>query len=161
MGAALVGADPIVAVDVHDAKLDLARSVGATVAVRAADGDALAAVLPAGADFVFEAIGDPAVIDEAVKLTAPGGSTVLVGMPDERVTASFNPFLLSAQGRSIVGCLYGSSRPHIDFPKLARLHLVGRLPIDRLVTHRGGLDDVNSAFARMRVGEGARTVLTP
>ena len=70
-------------------------------------------------------------------------------------------FLLSAQGRSIVGCLYGSSRPHIDFPKLARLHLAGRLPIDRLVTHRGGLDDVNAAFARMRVGEGARTVLTP
>ena len=161
MGAALVGADPIVAVDIHDAKLHLAESVGATHAVRADDDAALAAVLPGGADFAFEAIGDTAVIERAVDLTAPGGCTILVGMPDERVTASFNPLQLSAQGRSIVGCMYGSSQPQLDFPKLARLHLAGRLPIDRLITHRSGLDDVNAAFARMRRGEGARTILTP
>jgi S-(hydroxymethyl)glutathione dehydrogenase / alcohol dehydrogenase len=161
MGATLAGADPIMAIDVHEAKLDLARSVGATNAALADDDAAIAAVLPTGADFVFEAIGDPKVIEHAIDLTAPGGCTVLVGMPDERVTASFNPFQLSAEGRSIIGCIYGSSRPHVDFAKLARLHLAGRLPIDHLITHRSGLDGVNEAFARMRRGEGARTILTP
>ena len=159
LGAALAGADPIVAVDVHDAKLDLAREAGATHGVRADDDAALRALLPHGADYVFEAIGNPRVIERAVQLTGRGGTTVVVGMPDDSLTATFNPFWLSVEGRSILGCTYGSTRPHVDFPMLARLHLAGRLPVDRLITHRQPLDDVDEAFARMRRGEGGRTVL--
>jgi S-(hydroxymethyl)glutathione dehydrogenase / alcohol dehydrogenase len=159
MGAALAGAHPIVAVDVRDDKLDLAGTVGATNGVRAEDHGALSAALPAGADFVFEAIGHPRTIEHAVNLTGRGGTTVLVGMPDGRLTASFSPLSLSADGRSIVGCTYGSTRPQVDFPRLARLYVAGRLPIDRLITHRIELDGVNDAFARMRGGEGARTVI--
>jgi S-(hydroxymethyl)glutathione dehydrogenase / alcohol dehydrogenase len=159
MGAALAGADPIVAVDLHDAKLELARAAGATHGVRADDEQGVAALLPKGADYVFEAIGNPRMIERAVELTGRGGAAVLVGMPDDSLTASFNPFWLSVEGRSILGCTYGSTRPHVDFPMLARLHLAGRLPIDRLITHRDSLDAVDDALARMRRGEGGRTVL--
>ena len=161
MGAVLAAADPIVAVDLHDEKLELARSVGATHGVRADDADALRRLLPHGADYVFEAIGLPRTIEHAIELTGRGGSTVLVGMPDDRLTASFNPFELASDGRSVLGCTYGSTRPQADFPMLAALHLAGRLPIDRLITHRDGLEGVDRAFARMRRGEGGRTVITP
>ena len=159
LGAVLAGADPIVAVDLHDAKLELARSVGATHAVRADDPAALAALLPHGADFVFEAIGSPRTIERSIELTGRGGSTVLLGMPDDTLTASFNPFALSSEGRSIVGCTYGSTRPQVDFAMLARLHLAGRLPVERLITHRDSLEGVDRAFERMRRGEGGRTVI--
>ena len=159
LGAVLAGAHPIVAVDLHDEKLELARSIGATDAVRADDPGALASLLPKGADYAFEAIGTPRTIERAIELTGRGGSTVLLGMPDETLTATFNPLALSSEGRSIVGCTYGSTRPQLDFALLARLHLAGRLPIDRLITHRDSLDGIDHAFERMRRGEGGRTVI--
>lgn len=160
LGAVVAGADPIVAIDLHDEKLDLARSMGATHAVRADDGDAITGLLPHGAGYVFEAIGNPRTIERAIELTGRGGSTVLLGMPDDTLTATFNPCALSNEGRSIVGCTYGSTRPQVDFPMLARLHLAGRLPVERMITHRDSLEGIDAAFARMRRGEGGRTVIT-
>jgi S-(hydroxymethyl)glutathione dehydrogenase/alcohol dehydrogenase len=167
MGAALAGAGRIVAVDRVEAKLDRARELGATAGVVAgvvasARGETNAAILGAAGgspDFVFEAIGLPATIEQAIELLPPGGTAVLVGMTPSGVRASFQPFPFVDGGRSILGSNYGSTVASVDFPRLAELHLAGRLPIDRLIDRRISLDELEPAFERMRRGEGVRSVI--
>jgi S-(hydroxymethyl)glutathione dehydrogenase / alcohol dehydrogenase len=161
MGAQLAGADPIVAVDLHDAKLDLARRVGATHAVCGGESAAreVAAILPHGGDFVFEAIGLASTTALTFELTPRGGTSVLVGMPPQDVTVPLDPLDLTTQGKTVIGCTYGSARPRVDFPRLAQLALSGRLPVEWMIDSRIALDDVNGAFDRMRRGEGGRTVI--
>jgi S-(hydroxymethyl)glutathione dehydrogenase / alcohol dehydrogenase len=161
LGLALAGADPIVAVDLHDEKLDMARDVGATHAVRAGDGaDAqVAAIIPGGSDHVFEAIGLVSTIEWGLSIMPKGGTMTLVGMTPSGDLVRIDPLDFSASGKTLLGCTYGSSRPGSDFPRLARLHLAGRLPIDRMITGRIGLDGLNDAFDQMRRGEGARSVI--
>jgi S-(hydroxymethyl)glutathione dehydrogenase / alcohol dehydrogenase len=161
MGAALAEAAAIVAVDLSDEKLQLASDVGATHAVRAGEGaDAeLAAILPDGPDHVFEAIGLVSTIEWAIRLLPPGGTATLVGMTPEDQRISIDPLPFTSGGRTLLGCTYGSCVPERDFPRLATLHLEGRLPIDRLISERIALDDVNLAFDRMRAGDGARRVV--
>ena len=161
MGAALAGASAIVAVDLHDEKLDLARDVGATHGVRAGDaaGAEIARILPAGPDHVFEAIGLRSTIEWAFSLMPMGGTTTLVGMTPEGVRVGFDPLAFTAAGQTILGCTYGSCVPDRDFPRFAALAMEGRLPVERLIAERIGLDDVNRAFDQMREGDGARRVL--
>jgi len=161
MGAALAEAEQVVAVDMHDAKLELAREVGATHAVRGGDAAAseLRAILPGGADHVFEAIGLAPTIEWAIELLAPGGIATLVGMPPTGVRISLDPLELSVGGRTVLGCTYGSCIPARDFPHLAELALAGRLPVDRMVAERIGLGDLDRAFEQLRRGDGARRVL--
>jgi S-(hydroxymethyl)glutathione dehydrogenase/alcohol dehydrogenase len=163
MGAVLAGAGRIVGVDRVAAKLERARALGATHHVLAGERDATDAEIReacGGApDFVFEAIGLPATIEPAIELQPPGGTAVLVGMTPFGVRASFEPFPFVDGGRSILGSNYGSTVASLDFPRLAELHLAGRLPIDRLVDRLISLDDVESAFERMRRGEGLRSVI--
>ncbi len=161
MGAALAGADPIVAVDLHDAKLAMARDLGATHAVRAGTDSAaaVAAAVPGGADHVFEAIGTRGTSEWAIELTPRGGMCVLVGLTPEGTRASFDTFAFADGGRTLLGSNYGSTRPAEDFPRLARLHLAGKLPVERLISERIELEDVNRAFDLMRAGEGARRVI--
>jgi S-(hydroxymethyl)glutathione dehydrogenase/alcohol dehydrogenase len=163
MGAHLAGADPIVAIDLHDEKLDRARDVGASHALRGGEVTAggLEAILPGGPDFVFEAIGLQATVAQTLELTPRGGTAVLVGMTPQHVTVPLDPLDLSTNGKTVVGCTYGSARPRVDFPRLAQLALSGRLPVERLIDARVPLDEVNGAFERMRRGQGGRTVLLP
>ena len=146
MGAALAGADPIVAVDLNDAKLELARDLGATHAVRGGEGAAaeVAATCPGGPDYVFEAIGTGPTVELAAGAAAARRHRVLVGLTAGRGRrAASTRFGFADGGRTLLGCNYGSTRPGVDFPRLARLYLAGRLPIDRMITERIGLDDVN------------------
>jgi S-(hydroxymethyl)glutathione dehydrogenase/alcohol dehydrogenase len=164
MGAVLAGATRIVAVDRVVDKLDRARELGATHGVLASDRAStdrlvLDAAGPTGPDYVVEAIGLPATIEQAVELLPPGGTAVLVGMTPFGARASFEPFPFVDGGRSFLGSNYGSTIAALDFPRLAELHLAGRLPIDRLVDHRIGLDELEPAFDRMRRGEGVRSVV--
>ncbi len=166
MGAVLAGAAPIVAVDVNPAKLELARSLGATATVRAdpaAPDASLAAVRAAagegGPEVVFEAIGLRSTIEQAVALLPPGGSAVLVGLTPFGERASFEVFPFVDGGRRILGSNYGSAVASIDFPALAADYLEGRLPIDRLIDRRLPLDDLEDAFDRLRRGEAARQVV--
>jgi S-(hydroxymethyl)glutathione dehydrogenase/alcohol dehydrogenase len=164
MGAAIAGAGRIVAVDRVAAKLDLARAVGATDAILAGSDTAetLAAIRDAtdgGPDTSFEAIGLPATIEMAIACLPTGGTAVLVGMTPFGVRASFEPFPFVDGGRRILGSNYGSADPVVDFPRYAALHLAGRLPADRLVTARIGLDGIEDAFAAMRRGEGVRSMI--
>jgi S-(hydroxymethyl)glutathione dehydrogenase/alcohol dehydrogenase len=164
MGAALAGAARIVAVDRVAAKLELARAVGATDGLLAgADAaETLASIrdlTDGGPDTCFEAIGLPATIETAIACLPTGGTAVLVGMTPFGVRASFEPFPFVDGGRRILGSNYGSADPAVDFPRYAALHLDGRLPADRLVTARIGLDGIEDAFAAMRRGEGVRSIV--
>jgi S-(hydroxymethyl)glutathione dehydrogenase/alcohol dehydrogenase len=163
LGLALVGADPIVAVDLSDERLEVARSLGATVTLRGDDPDLAAHVERAtgGADFVFEAIGSGRTIESAIAMTGRGGAAVLVGMPGAGVQATFDPFVLADQGKRVLGCNYGSSVPDVDFPRIARLYATGRLPLDRLLGDRRPLDQVDGALSDLQAAVGLRTVLVP
>ena len=164
MGAALANASRIVAVDRVQAKLDLARELGATDGVIAGDRDAtLAAIRDAtggGPDYAFEAIGLPATIEQAIEVLPVGGTAVLVGLTPFGVRASFDVFPFVDGSRRILGSNYGFAVAAVDFPRYAELHLAGRLPIDRLVDRRIGLDGIEDAFERMRRGEGLRSMVT-
>jgi S-(hydroxymethyl)glutathione dehydrogenase/alcohol dehydrogenase len=167
MGAVLAGAGRIVAVDVSSAKLDLARTLGATHAVQAdpdhahrTTAETVAAAGDGGPDFAFEAIGLPATIEQAVAVLPPGGSAVLVGLTKFGERASFEAFPFVDGGRRILGSNYGSTVAAIDFPRYAEAYLAGRLPIERLIDRRLPLDDLEDAFDRLRAGQGARQVVT-
>jgi S-(hydroxymethyl)glutathione dehydrogenase / alcohol dehydrogenase len=161
MGAVLAGAARVIAIDLNDAKLELARDLGATHAVRGGEGAAagVAAACPGGPDYVFEAIGTGPTIELAVELLPRGGTAVMVGLTPEGVRAGFDAFSFADGGRTLLGSNYGSTRPGVDFPRLASLYLAGRLPIDRVITERIQLDGVNRAFDLMRRGDGARRVI--
>ena len=161
MGAALAGAARVIAIDLNDAKLELARDLGATHAVRGGPRAAagVAAACPEGPDYVFEAIGTGPTVELALELLPRGGTAVMVGLTPEGVRASFDAFSFADGGRTLLGSNYGSTQPGVDFPRLAGLYLAGRLPIDRVITERISLDDVNRAFDLMRRGDGARCVI--
>ncbi|MFF9351515.1 alcohol dehydrogenase catalytic domain-containing protein [Streptomyces sp. NPDC014734] len=163
LGLRTVGAHPIVAVDLSEERLELARSLGATHTLRGDDPDLTARVheITGGAHHAFEAIGRPATIETLPGLLRAGGQAVLVGMTAIGAKVSIDPFDLADQGKSILGCNYGSSVPAVDFPRLAALHRAGRLPLDRLIGNRGTLTDVERAFGDLRAGVGLRTVLKP
>jgi S-(hydroxymethyl)glutathione dehydrogenase/alcohol dehydrogenase len=164
MGAAIAGASRIVAVDRVAAKLELARSIGATDGLLAGDSatetlEAIHELTDGGPDTAFEAIGLPATIELAIACLPTGGTACLVGMTPYGARASFEPFPFVDGGRRIIGSNYGSADPAVDFPRYAALHLAGRLPADRLVTARIGLDGIEEAFTAMRRGEGVRTMI--
>ena len=162
LGLGLTGADPIVAVDLSDERLGLARELGATHALRGDDpdlGDHVRSITGEGADHAFEAIGRAATIGMLTSLVRRGGQAVIVGMPAEGVTVPLDPFDLADGGKRILGCNYGSSVPSVDFPRLARLYASGRLPLDRLVGRTTTLDGVDGALDDLRRAAGLRTII--
>jgi S-(hydroxymethyl)glutathione dehydrogenase/alcohol dehydrogenase len=161
-GARIAGASRIVAVDVLDAKLELARSLGATDLVNAATADPVEEVgrlLPGGVDHSFEALGRPETIETAIRLTGKGGGTVLVGMAPPQARVEIDPLAMTLGERSIKGCWYGSCRPPLDYPRLLDLYRSGALRLDALVTRTCPLEEINAAFDLMQRGEGARTLI--
>jgi S-(hydroxymethyl)glutathione dehydrogenase / alcohol dehydrogenase len=162
-GLRAVGAYPIVAVDVSEAALELARASGATETVQAGSGDDRRAIKRAtrgGADVAFEALGRPATIEAAYASLAPGGRAVIVGMPARDETITINAFSLAGQGLSLVGSLYGSARPHLDVPRLVELEEAGRLALGALIARRYPLEDINAAYDDLRAGAPGRGVIT-
>jgi S-(hydroxymethyl)glutathione dehydrogenase/alcohol dehydrogenase len=166
MGAVLAGATRIIAVDVSRPKIDLAATIGATHWVLAdpADPEATVEGIRAasgngGPDFVFEAIGLPATISQAVAALPPGGTAVLVGLTRYGERASFEAFPFVDGGRRILGSNYGSAVAAVDFPRYAEAYLSGRLPVERLIDRRLALADVEDAFDRLRAGNAARQVI--
>ena len=160
-GAAIAGAQTIVAVDVVASKLETAVGLGATHTVDASAGNAIEAVhelTGGGADHAFEAIGRPETIELAIQLTGRAGQAILVGMapPDARIP--FDALTATLEERSIRGCWYGSCRPLVDFPMLVDLYTSGKLKLDPMIS-TCDLDGVNDAFEAMKRGESARTVI--
>ena len=160
MGAALAGATPIVAIDSNPEKLALARDLGATHGVLAEQAARdVAAILPGGPDYVLEAVGAAPTLRLAMDLVPRGGTLVLVGMGAKGDDFSFEQFPFVDGGRTILGSNYGSTVPQRDFPRLARLHVEGRLPIERLIEAEIPLDELEDALDRLRRRVGSRRVV--
>ena len=161
-GARIAGAGAIVAVDREPHKLDLARELGATHGVNAAEGGvverAREIVGRNGVDHSFEAIGRPATIELAIQLVGRGGQAILIGMAPPEARPTFDALTLTMEERAIRGCWYGSCRQQVDFPLMVDLYRDGKLNLDRLV-EPCTLDEINDAFAAMEAGAVVRKVI--
>jgi S-(hydroxymethyl)glutathione dehydrogenase/alcohol dehydrogenase len=160
-GCRLAGAARIIAIDTADWKLDLARQLGATDAV-SASGNPVAAVVEmtaGGVDYAFEAIGLPATVRQAVRMTRKGGTTVLVGVVPMGVDVALPGADIVLREKSILGCMMGSNRFRLDMPRYVDLYLQGRLKLDEMISARLPLGQVNDALEALRQGTAARSVL--
>ena len=154
-GAALAGGYPIVAIDLFDNRLDLARSLGATHTINSrttAPAEAIAGIVGGdGADVVIDNTGNVDVIALASRLTSGRGRTVLVGVPPKGATAAISTLPLHFEKR-LVGSHGGECRPEADIPRYVRLVQDGRLSLVGVVGHRYSLDQVNTAIDDMASG---------
>jgi len=162
-GCALAGADVIIAVDTLDNKLEMSRTFGATHLVNASRGDAVQQILDLtgglGVHYAFEAIGlVPGPFLQSVLCTRRRGVTTWVGHAPLNTPVTIDARALM-QEKTIMASMYGSARPHIDFPRLLNLYRDGKLKLDELITRRFELADVNEAFEVLKRGEVARSVL--
>jgi Zn-dependent alcohol dehydrogenase len=164
LGAAAVGAAPIVAVDLSEEKLEAALSLGATHAVHWAGGaeetaDAVREASDGGVDYAFEATGRTDAGLAAFLSTRARGAAVLIGIPAADAVLALPALQIPRLERRVLGSLYGSSRPERDFRTLLALYAQGKLPLDRLVARRLPLDAVEEAFDLLRAGTTLRVVL--
>jgi alcohol dehydrogenase len=161
IGAHAAGATTIAAVDVVPSKLELARELGATHAIAAGD-DTVEEVRTAtggGAEKAIETVGSARVLGQAYAATRRGGTTVTVGLPHPSQMLEISAVSLVAEERTLRGSYLGSSVPAVDIPRYIDLYLSGLLPVDRLLTHRIALDDVNEGFDRLASGEAVRQAI--
>lgn len=157
LGARLIGADPVIAIDVDDERLAAARKLGADVVINAGGTDPVEQVLDltgGGAPWVIEAVGRQQTLEQALGMLAPRGSLVMVGLGavDAGFTVPINP--LVQQQRTIIGSLYGSANPFLDLPRIFTLYADGRLPLDQLIGQRMQLEQVNEAYQGLVGGAG-------
>jgi len=164
LGALMVGAEQVVAIDLLDSKLDLARQLGATDAFNASAADCVEQVRAAtggGVDFAFEMAGSVPALDLAYKVTRRGGTTVTGGLANPSKSLSLQQVSLVAEERTLKGSYVGSCVPLRDIPRYVGLFRRGHLPVDRLMSERVGFDDLNVAFDRLASGATVRQVLLP
>lgn len=156
------GARSVVAVDLNEAKLELARSLGATLTLNAADPDLLAKAQEhtrGGADFGLEMAGSVAAFETAYRLTRRGGTTLTSGLPNPAARFALPLAQLVAEERTVRGSYLGSCVPTRDIPRYMALYRAGRLPVDRLMGEVFTLDTLNEGFDRMADGSGLRDVV--
>jgi S-(hydroxymethyl)mycothiol dehydrogenase len=162
-GARLVGANPIIGIDIDDRKLAWAKEFGATHTVNSLTTDAVEAVRALtggfGADVCVEAVGRPEVLEQAFYARDLAGTVVQVGVPDPTMTISLPMIEFFGRGGALKPSWYGDCLPSRDFPMLVDLHLDGRLDLGRFVSETIGLDDVEEAFHKMERGEVLRSVV--
>jgi S-(hydroxymethyl)glutathione dehydrogenase/alcohol dehydrogenase len=159
--AQLGGANPIVAIDLVDAKLEMALARGATHCLNPGKVKDLAAEIRAivgakGPDKVIETTGVKSVIELAYDLTHPDGTCVLVGVPNEKVTIYTLPIHFN---KVLTGSHGGDAVPHVDIPRIIRLNDAGRLSFAGLITHEFALDQINAALDVVRSGNAGRVLI--
>jgi NDMA-dependent alcohol dehydrogenase len=162
MGARLAGAMRIIAVDTHEAKGDIAISLGATDFLMAGPhtvDDIRKMTEGRGADYVFEAIGLPSVQEECLSAVRPGGMIILAGVAPMGSGTNLPGAIITRQEKTITGTYYGSANPARDFPLYGELYRHGRLDLDKLITRKYRLDQINEAYADMLGGETARGLI--
>ena len=162
-GARLAGAAKIIAVDVDQRKLDWAKDFGATDTVNARETDVVEAIKALtdtfGADVVIDAVGRPETWKQAFYGRDLAGTVVLVGVPTPDMTLDMPLIDFFSRGGSLKSSWYGDCLPSRDFPTLIDLHMQGRLPLEKFVTERIGLGDVEQSFERMGRGDVLRSVV--
>ena len=162
-GAKLVGARTIIAVDTDDTKLEWAREFGATHTINAREVDVVEKIKELtdgfGTDVVIDAVGRPETWKQAFYARDLAGTVVLVGVqtPDMRLEMPLVDFF--ARGGSLKSSWYGDCLPERDFPTLIALYRQGRLPLEKFVSERIGLDGIENAFHKMHAGEVLRSVV--
>lgn len=161
LGAVVCGATEILAVDVVEDKLELALELGATAAVAGGEGavEAVRAASAGGVDHAIETVGSELVLAQAYAATRRGGTTVTVGLPHPSRQLQIPAVSLVAEERTLRGSYLGSCVPARDLPRFVALYKAGRLPVDRLLSHRLRLEQVNEGFDRLARGEGVRQVI--
>src|SRR5262245_9757557 len=159
--AHLAGAHPIVAIDLRDSKLAMAKTRGATHTLNASSAGDLAKEIrrivgDVGPDKVIETTGAKSVIELAYELTHADGTCVLVGVPSEKVTIYTLPIHFN---KVLTGSHGGDASPHLDIPRLVRLMNAGRLSLEGIITHEFPLDEINTALDVVRSGDAGRVLL--
>jgi S-(hydroxymethyl)glutathione dehydrogenase/alcohol dehydrogenase len=160
-GAAIAGAGRIIAIDMSPAKDNMAKSFGATDFLCAADGDPVKAVLDmtkGGVHHSFEAIGLGKTAEQAFNMLRRGGTANIIGMIPIGQTVSLMGAAFLGEKR-IQGSMMGSNRFPVDMPRLVDFYMSGKLKLDDMISRRIKLADVNEAFAEMKGGQIARSVI--
>jgi len=163
-GARLADAAQIIAVDLEPRKLEWAKQFGATDTVNASQTDPVAAIKELtggnGVDYVFEAVGNPKVLAQALRSRDLAGVCTLIGVPSADAVIEFPAQEYFGMGGSLRVSWYGDCLPTRDFPLLADLYLKGRLKLDELITQKIALEGVQGAFEAMERGETLRSVIS-
>jgi alcohol dehydrogenase len=162
IGAHAAGARTIVAVDLSPTKLEDARALGATHVVDARSPDAkdeIRAITGGGVEYAFEFAGSIRALELAYAITRRGGTTVTAGLPPATATFGIPAVSLVAEERTVKGSYIGTCVPSRDIPRYVDLYRQGRLPVDRLLTGRLALDDINRGFDLLHEGKAVRQVV--
>jgi alcohol dehydrogenase len=162
LGAVASGAREVVALDLSDTKLALARELGATATVNAGQPDAadqVRALTRGGVDFAFEMAGAIPAMELAWRITRRGGSTVSAGLPHPDKRFQLPPVQLVGEERTLRGSYIGSAVPARDIPRYIEMYRRGKLPVDRLMGERLAFEDINRGFDRLATGQAMRDVV--
>jgi alcohol dehydrogenase len=162
LGAIAVGARRVVAVDLSDEKLGLARQLGATDTFNPSNpntADEIKAATGGGLEFAFEMAGSVRAMDLAYKITRRGGTTVTAGLPPPTHTFALPQVNLVAEERTVKGSYIGTCVPTRDLPRYIELYRRGKLPVDRLMSGRLKLEELNLGFDRLHEGKAVRQVV--
>ncbi len=162
-GARLAYAGLIIAVDRIESKLQSALNMGATHGVNAGEQDPVKAVLALtggrGVDHAFEVVGFPEIMTQAMQCLAPGGALTLIGAAARDATLTFHPRAFMSKQQRILGCIYGSCRPPVDFPLFVDWYLNGQLKMDELLTGAIRLEDLPAFFEQEAWPQAIRTIV--
>ncbi len=162
-GAAICGAEKIIAVDLVDKKLQMAKQFGATHTVNPKQGDMVDQIRSftdgKGVDFAFEVVGNVTVIQQAFQSVRRGGKLVAVGVPAFGSEVSFPAVVFPLEEKGVIGSYYGSPRFRFDMPRILDLYMAKKLKLDELVSRKLPLDQINTAMEIMEQGEVARSVI--
>ena len=162
LGAVAAGARQVIAADIAEDKLELAKSIGATHVVNSKDADAVQQVKDisgGGVDIAAEFAGVGPALEFAFAATGKGGSTVTAGLPHPDTRLAVSPVQMVAEERRFLGSYLGGHVPALDIPEYIALYQAGRLPVDKLLTHRMKLEDINEGFDRLADGDAIRQVI--
>ncbi|MGA7327799.1 MAG: zinc-dependent alcohol dehydrogenase family protein [Rhodomicrobium sp.] len=163
LGALATGAAQIVAVDLSEGKLALAKEIGATTIINARDSNAIEQVRAAtggGADFAFEFAGSSKALENAYKMTKRGGTTVTAGLPPPDAALAVNIVNLVAEERTVKGSYIGTCVPVRDVPRYTALYKAGRLPVNKLMSGIIPISEINHGFDQLNSGSVVRLVVS-
>ncbi len=160
-GAAIAGARRVIAIDMLDSKLELAKKFGATDVVNAKNGDVVQQIVEmtgGGVQYAFECIGLKQTAEQAFAMLARGGTATVIGMLKPGTKLELDPLHMLHE-RKIQGSFMGSNRFPVDLPRLTDFYMQGRLKLDEMISQRISLEQINEGFDELRRGELARSVI--
>jgi Zn-dependent alcohol dehydrogenase len=164
LGAKVAGAEKIIAVDISDDKLGLARQLGATHTVNARDADHIQQIMDitgGGVDYAFEFSGTVAGTETCYRSLRSGGEVLIAGLAPNGSQFTFNPADIVNSEKAIRGSYMGSCVPVRDIPRFIELYRQGRLPVDKLINRSIGFDEINEGFDKLTDGLVIRQILEP